>query len=259
MTERKKTTAQKTGSAAKRATRKKTTVRDYRKTIVGLFAQTVKDQATHGNWRYVAVRPQDVVNVTYHAGVTVSADCSDGGRDVCFTAGLPDDPAGTAYQSYGNSSSIWWHLGHETDWSKAEPGDPVTFGKTTGENHVTWLWARTGPGDHDWDVWNHGAPGQPHRASLAAEIAYQCSQHPGTVVTLCKLNVPPLPAPTAQDALRAKTGFYAWTAWRESEGAWRGYPAADPSVRPNVPKLIPPSWWVRERLFLAARRKPNKA
>lgn len=253
MTERKKTTASKAGSAAKRATRKKTVTKDYRKTIVGLFAQTVNDQAVHGNWRYVAVRPQDVVNVTYHAGVTIDADCSDGGRNICFTAGLPDDPAGNSYKDYGNSSSIWAHLNHETDWGKAQPGDPVTFGFSTGEKHVTWLWEKTGSGPHDWDVWNHGASGQPHRATLSAEIA----AHPGMTVTLCKLNVPPAPPPTAQDILRAKTGFYSWTAWRLAEGPWHGYKPADPAVRPNVPKAITPVWWVREKKFLAARRKPN--
>jgi len=225
----------------------------YRTMIVKLFAKTVADQARYGNWRYVAVRPQQIVATYLPAGRTVvEADCSDGGRIICRLAGLPDDPAGNSYADYGNSSSIWAHLTH-IPWGEAQPGDPVTFGKWTGEDHVTWLWAKHGPGLLDWDVWNHGEQGQPVRGTLAGEVA----GHPGTVATLCQLNVPPAPPPTAADLLRAETGFYAWTAWRISEGPWRGYPLADKAVRPAVPRVISAAWWVRYGKFLAARKKPN--
>ena len=56
--------------------------------------------------------------------------------------------------------------------------------------------------------------------------------------------VPPKPATlTKADKLRAKTGEWSWIAWRFGQAAWKGYPKAAPSVRPNVPKTIPAAWW----------------
>lgn len=43
--------------------------------------------------------------------------------------------------------------------------------------------------------------------------------------------------------LRAKTGYWAWLAWRLGEDAWKGYGHANPTVRPHVAKAVPAAWW----------------
>lgn len=58
--------------------------------------------------------------------------------------------------------------------------------------------------------------------------------------------------------LRARTGYYAWAAWRLGEGDWKPYGPLNPSVRPNVPANIiveRPLWFPRLALFLAARNR----
>ena len=53
--------------------------------------------------------------------------------------------------------------------------------------------------------------------------------------------------------LRAKTGYFAWVAWRLGEGAWKGWGRANLAVRPNVPRAISNAWWGRLEAFLFAR------
>lgn len=55
--------------------------------------------------------------------------------------------------------------------------------------------------------------------------------------------------------LRARKGWFAWFAWYEGEGDWKPYGPRRGVARPNVSKRIPVGWWLRRKLFLAARRK----
>jgi hypothetical protein len=57
---------------------------------------------------------------------------------------------------------------------------------------------------------------------------------------------------TAADKLRAKSGWYAWVAWRLGKAGWKPYGKANPRVRPHVPRAIPASWWRRTTTFLAS-------
>ncbi len=220
-----------------------------RQRLVELMGATVADQTHHSNWRYRAVRPQAIPPHYIPAGY-VEADCSDGCRDLCRWANIPD-PAGNVYAPYGNSSSIWAHLPH-ISLSEADPGDIVTFGYRYGEKHAAMLWERTGTGAYDWTVWNHGRPGQPQKRTLMQEV----QAHAGMSVTCCRIPVVD-PPPTPQDRLRAMTGFYAWVAWRLGEGPWRKHKPRDPEVRPNVPAIVSPAWWVRLQQFLLNRKKAN--
>lgn len=216
-----------------------------------LMRRTTDDQARSGNWRYAAIRPQVIPAVYSGAGVHVYADCSDGARMLAKWAGVKDDPAGNGYASWGNSSSIWAHL-HHVPLIDAQPGDIGTFGKWSGEEHALMFWQKYGTGPYDWFVWNHGRPGQPARKTLMEEIA----GHSGMTLSVCRLNVAD-PPPTPEDKLRAKTGFYAWVAWRLSEGPWRKYKRCDPRVRPDVPRVIYAKWWLAYASFLRNRRHGN--
>ena len=219
-----------------------------RQRLVELMAATVNDQAHHRNWRYRAVRPQAILPHYIQAGY-VEADCSDGCRDLCRWANIPD-PAGNVYAPYGNSSSIWAHLPH-ISLSDAQPGDIVTFGYRYGEKHACMLWEHV---NGEWLVWNMGRPGQPAKRRLADEIA----AHAGMAMTVCQLPIKDLP-PTPQQLLRQRTGFYSWLAWQLGEGPWRHYAPKTLAVRPNVPKVIPLAWWLRRKQFLLNRKRGNKA
>jgi hypothetical protein len=50
---------------------------------------------------------------------------------------------------------------------------------------------------------------------------------------------------TPKDALRAKSGYAAWAAWRLGQDDWEHYGGANPIVRPRVPRVVPQSWWKR--------------
>jgi hypothetical protein len=60
------------------------------------------------------------------------------------------------------------------------------------------------------------------------------------------------PPPTPQDKLRAKTGFYAWVAWRLGEGPWQHYSPANKTVRPAVLRPDP------ARLVAPLRHVPTR-
>ena len=213
--------------------------------------ETAAQEAADGNWTYAAVRPQDV-QIPVLLPAKPEVDCSDGVRALCFAAKVPDDPAGLAYADYGNSSSIWLHLRKDDPpLTEVEVGDIFTFGYWTGEDHACMAYDVTDSANPQ--VWNMGEQGQPVIHALSIEV----EAHAGMTVTLCKLNLPPDPPPTPQQQLQAKTGFYAWVAWRLSEGPWKGYPPRYAAVRPDVPKVISPAWWLRLSQFLLARKKPN--
>lgn len=227
----------------------------YRATLKGLMERSVQDEATYHNWNYVFARPQTVqIEYTSHL-VRPGVDCGDGCRVLCWTAKVPDDPAGTKYANYGNSSSIYFHLHHPNDaLDQAEIGDILTFGFYSGEHHAAMVY-KYDPNPALFLLWNMGTQGQPVWSTLAAEMAY----HAGQTVSLCKLNLPPDPAPTHEDELRAMTGFFAWEAWRLGEGVklWLPYGKMNPKVRPNVPKKISTEWWAHNKAFMDGRKKGN--
>lgn len=60
-----------------------------------------------------------------------------------------------------------------------------------------------------------------------------------------------------EDALRRRTGFYSWAAWRLGEEDWQPYGPMNPAVRPDVPMnivLARPTWFPRLAAMLAARK-----
>lgn len=227
------------------------TLAPERSRLVALMERTVDDETVHGNWHYLAIRPQ-VIPVSYGGpSVEQECDCSDGCRCLCRWAGVKDDPAGNGYASYGNSTSIYYHL-HTIPLASAQPGDICTFGFVQGEHHALMLWEKYGTGDYDWYVWNMGTQGQPVKHRLVDEISY----HSGMTVTCKGLNVAD-PPPTPQEKLQAETGFFSWMSWLLGENAWKKYGQKNATVRPNVPKVIPPSWWKHRVQFLLARKNAN--
>ena len=65
---------------------------------------------------------------------------------------------------------------------------------------------------------------------------------------------------TPGDQLRAQAGWSAWAAWRLGESGWKAYGPANPSVRPHVPELIPPTWWARlDKARASAPVRPSPA
>lgn len=214
---------------------------------------TVADEAQDHNADYVFARPMPVPTRTraYVPKLKWRADCSSGARDVCWWVPGAPDPFVNGWAPWGNSSTIWAHLHHEDDHSKAEVGDLFTFGHWTGEAHVSMLFDDTSLSNPP--LWNFGRQGQPIISTLEIEMA----AHPGMEVTLCKLPIvdPPM---TPQEKLRAMTGFYSWVAWTLGEGPWKHYGAKNRKVRPDVPSRISAQWWLRYGQFLKNRNKGNK-
>lgn len=226
------------------------TLATARARAVELIAETCADQAAHQLDTYAAVRPQTIPS-RWTKGQRLVLDCSDYARFICRVSGIPD-PAGNGYAPYGNSSSIYMHSPH-IPLADGQPADIATFGYSTGEKHASILY-RFDTATRQWQVGNFGRQGQPVITWLATEIA----AHRGMTMTVCRVQVAD-PPPTHADRLKAMTGFYAWVAWRLGEGRtlWQPYGPRNPHVRPNVPKVIPASWWTRLAQFLANRRKGN--
>lgn len=61
-----------------------------------------------------------------------------------------------------------------------------------------------------------------------------------------------------EPVLRSRKGYWAWLAWSLGIGDWKGYPARAGYARPNVPRRIPVSWWLRRRKFVRNRKKGAK-
>lgn len=179
------------------------------------------------------------------------ADCSSGARDVCWwTPGAPD-PFQNGWAPYGNSSTIWLRLHHEPVWSKVQVGDFFTFGYRYGEKHVAMVYDISNPKNPK--LWNFGRQGEPIITDLATEMAF----HRGMTVTLCKAQIVD-PPKTPQDLLRAMSGFYPWLSWTLGENVFKHYGKRNKTVRPNVPRVISPTWWLRRKRFLLNRTRPNK-
>lgn len=212
---------------------------DYRAKLGELMRSTIVD---HAHWTYQAVRPMPVPS-GWRKGQHVTGDCSKGVQFLCRWAGCPD-PMGEAYGVYGNSQTLWARLQHRDHPGQLQVGDIVTFG-VDGDEHA----AMVLEAGQDPLLWSFGHQGAPNSYRLSEDTRPQQYLH----------NPVPRYVPTAADRLRARTGWFAWMGWALGEGDWHGKGKANKTVRPNVPKVVPPGWWKRRARFLLARKKANKA
>lgn len=214
-----------------------TSLAPARARLVDLMHATVADEAAHHDWTYAAVRPMPVP-ASWHPGQQVRGDCSKGVQYLAHWAKAPD-PMGNGFGPYGNSSTIWAHLQHLDTPSQLEPGDVVTFGEW-GDEHA----AMVAASGSDPELWGFGHQGAPSFTKLSWD--HRPKQY---------LRLPVVYVPTPEDRLRARTGWFAWVAWKLGEGDWRHHGPANAKVRPNVPKRLALSWWKRYAQFIANRKK----
>jgi hypothetical protein len=149
---------------------------------------------------------------------------------------------GMEYGPYGNSYTLWQHLQDVDSPADLLIGDIITFG-FDGNDHAAMVMA-PGPDPLLWSFGHQGAPNSYRLSQDARQAQYLRNPLPNYV-------------PTKQDKLRAKTGWFSWVSWKLGEGDWLPYGSAAKAVRPNVPSLIPPTWWARYARFLANRKKGN--
>lgn len=212
--------------------------------LAELMQATVRDEERNWTWTYRAVRPMRVPS-SWQPGQRVIGDCSKGVQYLYRWAGGPD-PMGNNWASWGNSSTLWSNLTHADFPAQLRVGDIITFGPN-GDEHAVCV---AEPG-HDPLLWSFGHQGAPNFYRLSRERRqYQ----------LRFSDLPddgPSRPPTPQEKLRAKTGWFAWVAWKRGEGDWRKYGKANRKVRPAVPQRIPLGWWRRYVVFLRNRKKAN--
>jgi hypothetical protein len=216
-----------------------------RQRLIQIMRATLADEAARHDWTYHAVRPCPVP-AAWHPGQRVIGDCSKGVQFTCRWADAPD-PMQNGWGVNGNSQTIWLKLHHVFFPAELAPGDIVVFGRD-GADHAAMV-LEAGP---DPLLWSFGHQGAPNTYRLSRDRR---------VRTFCKLPIVP-PPPTPQDTLRAHTDFYSWMAWSLGEGPWKHYGPSNPSVRPNVGRVIAvshPTWWKRRIVFLANRNKGDKA
>lgn len=213
---------------------------DYRKALAALMQATLADEQAHQTWSYAEVRPMPVP-VSWRAGQHVVGDCSKGVQYLCKWAGCAD-PMGGGYGPYGNSYTLWTHLQHLGSPSDLLVGDVITFGIDGNEHAAMVLQAGRDP-----LLWSFGHQGAPNTYKLSAD---------GRPAQYLR-NPLPTYIPTPEDKLRAQTGWFSWVAWRLGEGDWKPYGMMTKSVRPDVPRVIPPTWWARYARFLLNRKKGN--
>lgn len=211
---------------------------DYRGKLSVLMKATLTDA---GNWTYRAVRPL-YVPASWSKGQHVTADCSKGVQYLCRWVDA-FDPMGEGYGPDGNSQTLWRNLQHLSSPTELLVGDIVTFGYDGNDHAAMVLEVGADP-----LVWSFGHQGAPN--------SYRLSQD-GRQKQFLR-NPLPVYVRTPDDKLRAKTGWFAWMNWLAGSGDWRHKQPKDKDVRPDVPSIIPPSWWKRRAAFLLKRNKPNK-
>jgi hypothetical protein len=211
---------------------------DYRAKLGELMRATLADEAARHDWSYAAIRPAYVPS-SWRPGQYVRGDCSKGVQYLCRWAGAPD-PMNQGFDPYGNSQTLWLRLQHLDSASELRVGDIVTFG-FDGNEHAAMVLE---PGS-DPLLWSFGHQGAPNSYRLSYDRRYHQYLR----------NRLPDYVPTKADRLRARTGWFAWMAWALGEGDWQGYGKANRKVRPNVPKVIPLSWWKRRAKFLLNRKR----
>lgn len=221
------------------------------------MALTASDEAKNHRWNYVFSRPTTVPPKPYVIARYTVGDCSKGCQFVCFWSDAPD-PMDNGWSEWGNSTTIYYALDVHITAAELQTGDIILFGYINGEKHACMVY-EVGKDAQTTLVWNFGEDGEPVIHPLQDEI----DAHYGMTMTFCKLMPDdPAPPPTPQDKLRALTGYYSWAAWYLGEGktTFKPYGPRNKTVRPHVPKIIPPTWWVRLTKQLAGRKKgnPNK-
>lgn len=213
---------------------------DYRTNLHDLMARTLADRA---HWHYRAVRPCHVPT-QWSEGQSVTADCSKAYQMLCRWAGIHHDPMNRGWDPWGNSSTLAAAMEHLLAPSSLLVGDCVTVGPG-GRIHAAMVME---PG-LDPVMWSFGHQGAPNTYRLSADHRW-----PKQYLHLAV----PVYTPTPEDRLRAMTGYWAWLQWTLGEGSWRPYQRFDKTVRPNVPRLIPPSWWRLRVQYMLDRRRGNK-
>jgi hypothetical protein len=213
---------------------------DLRDKLHQLMHDTLVDEAVHHDWTYHEVRPMPVPSA-WHDGQKVQGDCSKGVQYLSRWAGCPD-PMKMHYGPYGNSTTLAAVLQHLDHASELLVGDLVTFGPY-GTAHAAMVYER---GNNPL-LWSFGHQGAPNTYRLSQDRrAHQLLRNPIPVFV-----------PTPVDRLHAKTGYWAWLQWYLGEGDWAHYPSRAKNVRPHVPLVISPQWWLRERQFIANRHNGN--
>jgi hypothetical protein len=107
-----------------------------------------------------------VTRLLDHGG-SITMDCSEAVTCLCKWAGL-HDPTGFHFSGYGNTSSMFAHLPHYTDPSRALVGALVVYG-AGGYHHVCMV---NEPG-HDPLLWSHGREAGPVLVRHSVELASQ--------------------------------------------------------------------------------------
>jgi hypothetical protein len=113
------------------------------------------------------------------AGQGIYADCSESVTALCRWAGL-SDPSGFHYNGSGNSGTIWQHLPHYSDPSRAQVGALVTFGPA-GADHVAMVYR---PGVNP-TLWSHGAERGPRTFPYSVERDFH--RRPATFCSIAAL------------------------------------------------------------------------
>lgn len=234
-----------TKPAPKKKAAPKAATPDIRKQLEAVMRATLADETTNHDWTYLAARPcaMPTTGRKYVPGSKVVGDCSKGVQFLSWWVPGCVDPMGNGFGTGGNSYTLWLNLQHLDSPSDLLVGDVVTFGPDGDEHAAMVLEAGVDP-----LLWSFGHQGAPN--------TYRLSQD-GRVAQYLRLPVPKY-VPTPQDKLRARTGWFAWVAWRLGEGDWKPYGKSAKKVRPSVPKVIPPSWWLRYAVYIKNRKKGNK-
>lgn len=206
---------------------------------------SLADQEVHHDWTYAAVRPLSYPG-KQGAGYPVGnkrSDCSWGVRLNCWWTKDTPDPMLAGFNDSGNSSTLCARLVHVETASELEVGDIITIGVNGGEHACQVLIAGSDP-----TVWSDGHQGAPNSFPISADTRWP-KQY-------LRLPLPDVPE-TPKEKLREKTGYWAWMQWLLGEGSWRNYLPKEADVRPNVPRVIPTSWWLARAKYLLARKKGN--
>lgn len=214
--------------------------KDFRAGAATLMNDTLADEAHFGDWTYIEVRPLQTPPRPWRPGTRVRGDCGKGCQYIWWWNAGPD-PMGRNFDPYGNSTTICLHLQHLDTPGELEVGDVVTIG-WNGDIHAAMV-IEAGP---DPLMWSFGHQGSPNTYRLSWDNRWP-KQY-------CKMPVP-VYVPTGDDLLRTKTGYWSWVQWKLGEGSWQHHKASDPKVRPAVPMLIPPKWWVMLAKFKKNRLK----
>jgi len=121
--------------------------------------------------------------------------------------------------------------------------DVITVGNN-GSEHATMVLAAGA----DPLLWSFGHPGSPN--------SYRLSDDGRWPKQYLRMPIPD-PPPTPEELLRERTGYWSWLKWKLGREEWKTYGRENPRVRPNVPRVIPPAWWVAYVKFVRGETKGN--